>query len=371
MELKSLYIKNYKNFKELEIVTLAPVNLIIGRNNVGKSNLLEALFIYTANGSMRRLSEILQRRGNDISSLFVKGNNSFEERESLLLEFVYNRDRRVFYDGGTIQIGESNNSSVSLSIGLVKYIFKEEEKNGIKTVVDIKKISLNETPQPLYQAKTAWGIFTQRKGNIMIPLDNDNLLNVGLPQTKEIACQYVYSNDQNVSLRNALLWDNIVLLSKADYVIEALRIIDDRIDKLAFKADHQPGDRQPYITYKGSEGSYRLSTLGDGMNHVLCILLAIVNCENGICLIDELENGLHYSVQGKLWEMIFMLSEKYNIQVFVTTHSRDCIDSFIAVNKPQQGKIIRLDNRHGNIVAENYDDLEDMRFIAKNDIEIR
>jgi AAA15 family ATPase/GTPase len=370
MELKSLYIKNYKNFKELEIGTLAPVNLIIGRNNVGKSNLLEALSIYMDKVSMKRLSEILQRRGNDRSSLFVKGNNSFEERESLLLEFVYNRDRTVFYDNGRIQIGESNSSPISLSMGLMKCVLKEEEKNGIKNL-NMEPFSLNEDPQPSYQVKIAWGMFKQQKGGIIVPLDNDNLLNVGIPQVKEITCQYIYSNDPNVSPHNASLWDNIVLSPKVNYVIEALQIIDDRIDKLAFKADHQPGDRQPYITYKGSEGSYKLSTLGDGMNHVLCILLAIVNCENGICLIDELENGLHYSVQGKLWEMIFMLSEKYNIQVFVTTHSRDCIDSFIAVNKPQQGKIIRLDNRHGNIVAENYDDLEDMRFIAKNDIEIR
>ena len=66
--------------------------------------------------------------------------------------------------------------------------------------------------------------------------------------------------------------------------------------------------------------------MGDGINRILTIILAMVNCENGYLLIDEFENGLHYSVQEKLWEIIFYLAKRLNIQVFATTHSNDTIE---------------------------------------------
>ena len=71
-----------------------------------------------------------------------------------------------------------------------------------------------------------------------------------------------------------------------------------------------------------------LRSMGDGINRILTIILAMVNCENGYLLIDEFENGLHYSVQEKLWEIIFYLAERLNIQVFATTHSNDAIEVF-------------------------------------------
>jgi len=66
-----------------------------------------------------------------------------------------------------------------------------------------------------------------------------------------------------------------------------------------------------------------------------------------------------------------MLSEKLNVQVFVTSHSRDCINSFVVANEKKQGLIIRLDDREGNIVAVSYNNEEDMRFIAQSNVEIR
>ena len=100
--------------------------------------------------------------------------------------------------------------------------------------------------------------------------------------------------------------------------------------------------------------------MGDGINRILTIIFAMVNCESGYLLIDEFENGLHYSVQEKLWEIIFHLAERLNIQVFATTHSLDCVEAFATVlNSEKQGKddgvMIRLENYGGNIEATVYD----------------
>jgi AAA15 family ATPase/GTPase len=71
-----------------------------------------------------------------------------------------------------------------------------------------------------------------------------------------------------------------------------------------------------------------IRSLGDGMQRLLGIALALVNAKDGLLLVDEIENGLHYSIQTDLWRLIFQLAQKLNVQVFATSHSWDCIRSF-------------------------------------------
>jgi AAA15 family ATPase/GTPase len=76
----------------------------------------------------------------------------------------------------------------------------------------------------------------------------------------------------------------------------------------------------------------------------LHIVLSLLNAKDGVLLIDEMENGLHYRIQENLWRIIFEFSTKLNIQVFVTTHSWDVIESFskISVEHPEEGVLYRL-----------------------------
>ena len=113
--------------------------------------------------------------------------------------------------------------------------------------------------------------------------------------------------------------------------------------------------------------------MGDGINHLLSIILALVNVENGILLIDEFETGLHYTAQRKLWEIIFTLSQKLNIQVFATTHSLDTIRTFQQVlneTNPKEGQLIRLQNKNGEIVHIDFD-AEELAIANDNDIDVR
>lgn len=95
-------------------------------------------------------------------------------------------------------------------------------------------------------------------------------------------------------------------------------------------------------------------------------------------LIDEFENGLHYSIQEKIWGYIFDLAKSLNIQVFATTHSWDCIESFSKVAKEKSdvdgalfrvGKSVRTSDA-GKVIATVFD--EDQLFnITQSDVEVR
>ena len=60
--LSSFEIKQFRGFSQLRIEKLANVNLIIGRNNVGKTMLLEALRLYAVGGDPMAIVEMLEDR---------------------------------------------------------------------------------------------------------------------------------------------------------------------------------------------------------------------------------------------------------------------------------------------------------------------
>ena len=111
--------------------------------------------------------------------------------------------------------------------------------------------------------------------------------------------------------------------------------------------------------------------MGDGINRILTIILAMLNCKGGVLLLDEFETGLHYSVQGELWKVIFMLADELDIQVFATSHSTDCIKSFADSNEQGVGMLFRLEERKGMVSVVSYGDSEELKFATTNNIEMR
>ena len=127
-------------------------------------------------------------------------------------------------------------------------------------------------------------------------------------------------------------------------MLQVLKIIEPSIENFTFISDEEYGE-SALITLKEQQRTFPLRSMGDGVAHALQIALQIHAAQGGFLLIDEFENGLHYSIQEKVWEMVFALAEELDIQVFATTHSRDCISSFAAVanrNKVTEGMLIRM-----------------------------
>ena len=129
-----------------------------------------------------------------------------------------------------------------------------------------------------------------------------------------------------------------------DWVVEALKIIDSSVTKITF-IDTQMDGRRAVVRMENNNDPLPLKSMGDGMNRILTIILALVNAKDGYLLIDEFENGLHHKVQQDLWKMIFQLATELNVQVFATTHSEDCVEAFENVlnnGNQNEGLFIRL-----------------------------
>jgi len=90
-------------------------------------------------------------------------------------------------------------------------------------------------------------------------------------------------------------------------------------------------------------------------------------------LIDEIENGLHYTVQQDVWCAILRLADRLNVQVFATTHSWDAIQAFAgaAGRSPEvEGRMHRLENKDGDLRLVDFDE-EDLSIVTRQRIEVR
>jgi AAA15 family ATPase/GTPase len=58
--------------------------------------------------------------------------------------------------------------------------------------------------------------------------------------------------------------------------------------------------------------------------------------------LDEIENGIHYTQLDRLWQIILTLAEELTNQVFATTHSKECLESFYNASQKMAYKNIAL-----------------------------
>lgn len=377
--MQSIELSNFKNFQHLKIDNLGSINLIVGRNNAGKSTLLEAISILASGANIGWMKNLLEIRG-----LSSRISSTIEQPELIELEnfgsLYYNRDYPKFKTD-PIRITSRNKHGDSVVdirlVDLIQVIETSEDGSEIRRRIVNDNLKDSHT---IIDGEQSLGLQISFNGNKTIYSLGSNLIRRIYSTDKNVPFEYVRTAEFTGD-KNPALFDKVALSPLESVLIEALQIIDQRIIALNFLNDEsiprtgwqrEADKRVPFVILKNSSKKYRLSTMGDGINRVLTIILSMLSCQNGILLVDEFENGLHYSVQTDLWKLICRLSKKLNIQVFATTHSQDCIKSFIsATNDNDNARLIRLEKRDNGEVAIMYDETDELEYIFNNDVETR
>jgi AAA15 family ATPase/GTPase len=107
-------------------------------------------------------------------------------------------------------------------------------------------------------------------------------------------------------------------------LLDALTLIEPRLKRIAVVAT---GDAPVLYGDIGLSQMLQLANMGDGMSRLASLILAIGNAQNGVVLVDEIENGFHHTMMQKVWAAIGKAARRSNTQVFATTHSLECIIS--------------------------------------------
>lgn len=383
--LNNLHIKNFRMLEDLEIAKLGRVNLIVGKNNSGKSTVLEALQIYAGNAKHGVLEDIAITRGEKYD---IKPNELGNSKATLPFQHYFTGRQFPDTDNTKIEIG-----SLSEKLTIEHVFQKKTETQGIGQNVNFtyndgqnihfiafEKIPKSE-PKTLPPSDVIFQAFEiQKNGKPRQPiyLDFSTTLQsayFSFQDYDDKPCGVIPT--QLLSQKElAFEWGRIDDIGDEEIVKQALQIITPDYESL--KINHN-SDGQPDINVKlSSFPKYvPLKSLGDGMLRILQLSLKLVSAKGGFLLIDEFENGLHYSTQEKIWTLLFQMAAKLDIQVFATTHSWDCIESFakVAIDSPEDGILLklsksRLTSDNGKIIATIYDETA-LKIVTASELEVR
>jgi len=319
---KSFEIHNFKCFRELKLDKLARINLIAGMNNTGKTALLEAIFLYSGAPNLELALKLNSFRGIGISNL---------SDESLLISLF--RD----YASSIIELSGEDTLTGYSSVRI----------NPLIHIMVQDTLQLRETIQGSLSGKDVIKHDTIRQEK---PLSSSSQINRGLQleyKKGEKSTIYRMTIDSNKSIhfdpfppsppfvtffygsreiidpqQQAELYGNLQISGKEDDVLKVLKIIEPRLKRIVSIAT--AGSSMLYGDI-GLANLIPLPLMGDGMLHLTNFVLQIANAQNGVVLIDEIENGLHYSVMTNVWKAIASAAKEYNTQVFAATHSWECI----------------------------------------------
>lgn len=313
---KSFKIKNFRGFSELVFEPLEQVNLIAGKNNVGKTALLEAIWMHHGYQNPELGIRVDAFRGlatfkNEelMSSLFKE----FDQSKEIAIASTDTKKRK-----SELKINRKKSVTITVPHDVDKYKPSPDEKHSSNNA----QLTISESTD-LYRPEVDFEFKTPKRKPIKARayFDKGDLKfdqATKLDATKGI---YLASNQLEAPLMLAERFGDLEIEKSEHNIIQILKIIEPNLSKLIVRV---VGTVPVIYGDIGLSKMIPLPLMGDGMGRLLRIALAITDAKKGIVLIDEIENGLHYKVMKTIWKALAQLARTCNTQIFATTHSREC-----------------------------------------------
>lgn len=321
---RELHIEGFRSFKEMHVAPLGRVNLIVGKNNSGKTALLDAVEMLVSDQPTPFLAGLVRRR--EVSQWLAEdpGGSTGKLHHLALVASLF-PGHQVLQDLHFVIRG-CNQAEQSIEVGIGK---TDPSKAGLIYLL------MDEPPKrgPRAAAAAIWYRRNNAEEKVTLPLANQVALGyppVSRPMQGDVPMYFLGTTRPDAQDLSSL-WDRIMLTDEEPLVVEALRLLDSRVERLAFRGEGP--DRNIVVKRKGEKNPVLLGSLGDGMRHLLSLALHLVLAKKGYLLVDEIDTGLHHSVLSKMWHLVIETAKRLDIQVFATTHSLDCIRALAEVQE--------------------------------------
>jgi AAA15 family ATPase/GTPase len=368
--LDSLEIKGYRCFEHLTIEKLGKVNLIVGKNNVGKTALLEAIYTYVNRGNFQTLINLLLSRNEaqrgveqpnnrvvivnlSFKPLFISNGDAANNAKGLEIKARFNgNNETLLLSLPELRTKEGRLTNVGEKLSKNSKMFSEDE--GITIEIKYIKEKTGETDLEYY---------TALDDSLFVEIKRFHRLNNIFMTVESLRDNQLFT-----------LWDDTNKNNLEKSVIDAMQLLEKRITGISFLgAPSGSNNLIPYVEVLNESSKLPIKRFGNGMTRLLGLSLALSSCRDGVLFVDEIESGLHYSVLPDVWKLIFKTAEDLNVQVFATTHSYDCIEAFAQAaieDEESKGNLIRLENKNGLIKAVTFSE-DELETVTRRNIEVR
>ncbi len=365
LHLPDLLIRNFRGIENLTIGPLGRVTLLAGRNGVCKTTVLEAVRVYAARGHEDELTRLLTKREEFVASIDEVG------ATTIAVDFAALFHGRTTTQDQAIKIGPSLDAdTLRIQVKTPSQLTEKQQAMfaGVLPEVDAQVVSV-----------------TYKKHQSFLPV---------FPNTQEhyipgwMRQRFQHKNAINYESLGpgitgnstlARLWDSVVLTEGELLSLEILGLVGSDIERVAVIGDEEKHyskrsvGRRVVVKLRGQSRPVPLRSLGDGIVRLFAAGLALTSCRNGFLIIDEVENGIHHSIQPRFWRMILSAAQQHNVQVLASTHSYDCVKGFAqasAETDNAEGVLIRLERKDTGLQAVRYTE-DELETAIEVDFEVR
>jgi predicted ATPase len=335
-------IEGLRGISHLELEDLKRVNLLVGKNNSGKTTVLEAIFLLTGPTNPE-----LPLRINSFRDLHVIDENAWR-----ILFHRFEPSARIDLRAGLSQPPQMRQLVITPSLSgdpesVVSQLAKTEvsgdgssssarapTQDGLNleyTLIEGERRNLMQTR--IFAAGAELNM--RRPSNYKEPLNG-----TFLRSSATVADVGQRFHETQVKKR-------------VERLVRTLQLIEPELKDLSL------GIEGLVYCDLGLDRLLPINVMGDGVIRLLRLLLAISETENGIVLVDEIENGLHASAQVIVWTTLFQAVQEFNVQLFATTHSLECVKAFNACylarkDGADDARLIRIERINDQYRAVNY-----------------
>jgi len=272
--LRSLHLSNFRGFSQVRLNNLQRVNLIVGRNNSGKTSLLEAIAFLQWPSEPQHMPKLLRPQFGNVRDRYF---------------------RWLVRDGS-----ETADASIKASV------------NGhARDVVFWRGARDHVTQQQIQLSHQS--VYNDQRMQIFVAKN-----------ISPLKCRVV-SVEPKLPNELVSLFATAVKRAQGEEQIETmLREVDERIRKIRV---YPSDDGIQIVVDLGLSEMLPVTQIGQGINRLIAMFSELIGESPNICIIDEIENGIHHSLLAQVWAGIAVAADKLNVQVFATTHSYESIEA--------------------------------------------
>lgn len=352
--LKQMEIKNFRCFTKLTVEDLAPVNLVVGKNSVGKTALLEAAMLMYGPNNPATPTELNRLRQHAVPIW------DFENSWGWLF-----KDKDA-----TAKINISSIDEAGVSRSLAISMQEPDDTELIELDIDPRVSAAREaaivmSKQPRRELHL---VFTEadkaHESRARVAIKGDELQLLGKRAKIDWKAQSAFQT-RETAIDKGVLTAFSALKAQKDTkpLIDALKGLEPRLVDLDVL--ETSGGRMLFADLGGSK-LVPLSMMGEGITHVVCVLTHLYSTDGGLFCVDGIDEGLHYSAFQGLWKCIAAATKK-GVQVIATAHSWDCVRAAHEVFQDDANypfRLVRLERSKADVVAVTHD--KEMVEIALN-----
>ena len=320
--LQTLEMRGYRGFESYRLSNLARVNLVVGKNNCGKTSILEAVELLVSGGHSSVFFDSVQRRG-EAGAPYVRRSREPSTDVSHMF-FGHKCDAGVCFDLSS----DGGKRKLSVKILPLDEVGEEVDNWDRRRQLRLQRglLDPDEEAAPMFGMSIVGGAPERR---LVLPVMEDGmvlferhprLIRNGTPGTP-VHFLALESFDPVAMGRR---WDTVIAESREAEIVDDMKLLEPDLDSIHYLTSAGLG-RGILVGLRNGGPRLPIGTYGDGMRRLLALRLSFVGMANGFLLIDEIDTGLHWTIMEEMWQFVVEVARKSNAQIFATTHSYDCI----------------------------------------------